>query len=173
MRFPGRWIAASAAVLLLGASAVAGTREPRFDHTKHARLFPNCTTCHAGAAAEEAAFWPSQTQCAGCHDGTVEKRVDWQPPVTKRPSNLKFTHARHAAEGLARQPGDSALQCTACHTENGSPRLPVVRAVLPQCLSCHQLEGPHVAVADTAGPICPVSLALATSLPRDRIPLVP
>jgi cytochrome c553 len=64
----------------------------RFDHWQHRKLFPSCTSCHAGAAERERGLWPSAAACSACHEGKVEKPVDWQPPRDLPATNLRFTH---------------------------------------------------------------------------------
>jgi hypothetical protein len=49
----------------------ARVEEKRFPHQKHARLFPECETCHAGImAGDTATNHPATSSCADCHDGT-------------------------------------------------------------------------------------------------------
>ena len=74
-----------------GVLLAQGTPGP-FDHLKHARLFPSCTVCHAGAEDPDSSMWPDSTACATCHDGSVQPRVSWHPPEAETPSNLKFVH---------------------------------------------------------------------------------
>src|SRR5262245_53594206 len=101
-------------VFLIGAlasgSALAWVAQQRFDHWQHRALFPSCVGCHAGAEEPQASLWPAVGNCADCHDGAIQKKVDWSPPPGPRASNLKFTHSSHAAEVIRATP-DSALRC--------------------------------------------------------------
>jgi len=87
-------------VVLLGAFSGAALRQDRdvFDHEKHQKVFPECTGCHAGIVEPGRPLYPSAESCANCHDGTVEKKVNWSAPPS-RPSNFRFTHAEHVQKG--------------------------------------------------------------------------
>lgn len=152
-----------------------GGARGRFPHTRHANLFPLCTTCHAGVVAQGQPVWPEPTQCTACHDGVVERRVSWQPRVGPRATNLRFTHDAHARAVLARRPSDSAVarNCTACHNERGAPRMAVRRAVVGQCLGCHRLQGAHFELPGEACATCHVPLTEAASLTREDIARFP
>ncbi|HEY0673273.1 MAG TPA: cytochrome c3 family protein [Longimicrobiales bacterium] len=108
--------------------------EQRFDHNKHANLFPLCTSCHEGIeTGAQAELYPSRESCANCHDGKVERKVDWQGPQ-RVASNLKFEHPEHFAEAK-----DS--DCAACHAKSpGAKRMNVVRAQAETCIACHQKD---------------------------------
>ena len=90
-------LAVTAALVALAASGSLGAKfaGDRFDHLKHRALFPSCTSCHTGIASAEqpgdTGVWPPAATCLTCHDGTVESRVDWEPPPAPR-TNLRFTH---------------------------------------------------------------------------------
>ena len=158
-RAPALALALLAAVLAGGAVAAgAGPGVERFSHVEHAGLFPTCTTCHAGAARDDAPLWPTSAGCASCHDGDVEPRVDWAPPTTAPASNVDFTHPAHRAEVLEEH-ADSTIACGACHTETGAPRMQVERAVVQQCLDCHGIRTAHLAAPDTACATCHLPLA--------------
>lgn len=168
------------ALVLLGAAllvAAGGSRlrqgpASSFDHAKHAKLFVNCGTCHAGVETPGQAPWPSPVACTSCHDGTVEKRVDWQPRSGPRPSNLRFDHRRHA--DLRRQRGDTTGSCSDCHADRGAQWMQVRGPRAPQCVSCHApAGGDHLALPDSACATCHVPLARATALPRERIAQLP
>ncbi|HTM32992.1 MAG TPA: hypothetical protein VL263_16890, partial [Vicinamibacterales bacterium] len=67
--------------------------EDRFGHARHNRLFPLCSTCHAGVTQPGQAVFPSPTACASCHDGVIQPRVTWQARTAGLPTrNLRFTH---------------------------------------------------------------------------------
>lgn len=143
----------------------------RFRHARHRNLFPLCTTCHAGVSEVGRSIWPDPAQCTACHDGVVKARVDWQPRTSPRVGNLRFTHEAHARAVTARNPADSALvrDCAACHNEQGTPRMAVQVAAVPQCIACHGLTAPHVDVPSEACATCHVPLAQATTLTRADI----
>lgn len=142
-----------------------------FDHPQHARLFPSCETCHAGAATPGAPWWPQATSCIECHDGVVAGQVTWAPRVGAAPTNLRFDHERHrralatsTAPGAAEPPS-----CITCHSRPGAPWMQVERAVIARCLDCHRSPMEHLAVPDTACASCHLSLAEAASLPPERV----
>jgi hypothetical protein len=157
--------------LLVGAGPrlVRFARSDHFDHAKHSKLFPTCVSCHAGVRDPGQAIFPAASSCASCHDGDVEKKVDWSPPDSVRPSNLRFAHQRHAEVIHKRRGADSALACTACHTEAGTDRMMVKRTISRQCLDCHGRTESHLAVPDSACATCHLPLSQARSLPDDRI----
>jgi hypothetical protein len=156
--------------LVLGAPELLGRPSAdRFDHAKHAKLFPSCESCHAGVSDPRLPDYPSTASCAECHDGQVEKTVDWLPPAIRQPSNLRFTHARHVELIRERRGADSSLACSSCHAEAGAERMSVKRTVSRQCLDCHGQREDHFAVADSACATCHLSLAEARSLPVERV----
>ena len=157
---------------LAGGTAMAWVTRDRFDHWQHRELFPSCVGCHAGAAEPNASLWPAQTNCADCHDGTIEERVDWAPPAAPRASNLKFTHQSHAEEVL-RHSADSALRCSACHTEPGADRMQVRPAVVRSCLDCHGIREAHLEAPDSACVSCHVPLVQAVRLTRTDVSRFP
>lgn len=166
----GRLTLALGLFLLLG---VAGSRalgqRDGFDHEQHRKLFPTCTSCHAGVLEPTRAVFPTTASCASCHDGEIEKRVDWQPRLEPRPTNLRFSHADHrewAAEEIGQ---DSSLSCSECHTPTGGSWMTVQRAITGQCLTCHGIKVAHLSAPDTACATCHLSLAEARSLPRERV----
>ena len=132
-----------AAVLLL---KLAGAQE-RFDHTKHANLFPLCTSCHEGIeTGAQADVFPSAESCASCHDGKVERKVTWSSPK-RVASNLKFEHKQHFDDA-----GDS--DCGSCHAAKpGARRMNVAHAKAETCIACHDEDkkaaGPVVHLAQT------------------------
>ncbi len=168
------WLVALGAGLslcfLVGPSAAQGPARG-FDHPQHAKLFPRCESCHAGAARADRSIWPAAQSCEACHDGTIEKRVEWAPRTQAVPSNLKFDHQRHgraAGPASTRAVGDTPT-CTSCHQPNGSRWMTTQRAIVGQCLSCHKLPSEHLAVADTACATCHLALVDAKSLTEARI----
>ncbi|MBW8771977.1 MAG: hypothetical protein JF590_01575 [Gemmatimonadetes bacterium] len=135
------------ALLLLAAAGTLGAQPgpDRFDHAKHAKLFPACVTCHAGAVDSTATLLPlPATACASCHDGKSVRSVDWTPRTGARPSNLNFVHQAHP----------KGAECLACHADPGTPWM-TVRAATPQgCFACHGTRTDHLAQADSTCSVC-------------------
>jgi hypothetical protein len=101
---------AVAARVLPAATGATARSEDRFQHSKHARLFPLCATCHAGVTQAGQPVLPNPAGCASCHDGVIQQRVAWQPRTVTLPTrNLRFTHEAHARAVTAKNPADSAL----------------------------------------------------------------
>ena len=142
-----------------------------FPHEKHATLFPLCTACHTGVVEPGASIWPTAAGCASCHDGEVQKTVEWEPRAGARHTNLRFDHRTHQRAAAEKHVADSALirNCTACHTAGTAPRMTVQRAVVAQCLDCHGLTGTHVDLPDDACSTCHVRLTDAPLLTRADI----
>ena len=86
----------AAVLLVTGALVAAAVMIDAFPHEQHATLFVRCETCHLGAAQAGKPLWPAATDCASCHNGTIEKPVSWTPRAGPLPSNLRFTHEAHA-----------------------------------------------------------------------------
>ena len=89
-----------APLILALASAVAplSAQQPdRFNHRQHAKVFPSCIACHAGAVDPAAPLLPTGQGCVNCHDGTIQRRVAWTAPALEA-NNLRFTHAEHRRE---------------------------------------------------------------------------
>lgn len=168
-----------AALLLVAASVMALPARAQersrgaagFDHAEHAKLFPSCESCHAGAARDAAPLWPPAAGCAECHDGTVAERVTWRPPTGPRATNLRFDHAGHrTAMSRSRAPGAAEpAGCASCHRQEGAPWMRVQRAVIARCLDCHRSPPEHLSVPDTACASCHLPLAQAASLPAERV----
>lgn len=144
----------------------------RFDHTKHAKVFPSCTACHAGAVNPAAPLLPSGAGCVNCHDGTVERRIQWTAPVPEA-NNLRFTHAEHSRRVRTKDGPDSTLACSSCHTPTGSGWMTVKLAVVPQCLDCHGVQTPHLAAPDTACATCHLPLSQAAALTAEDVKAFP
>jgi len=149
--------------------AVNRALQDRFDHWQHRNLFPSCLGCHAGAADPSRSLWPQAGDCKACHDGAVEKTVEWTPPTAPRASNLRFTHQRHAEEIAHARGADSTLGCVACHTAQGADRMKVQPAVAENCLSCHGIRTAHLSAPDTACATCHVPLVQAVRLTREQV----
>ncbi len=138
-----------------------GLDTAQFSHGKHAKLFPTCIVCHAGAADPSQPIFPDPTECAQCHDGKVEVRVPYAPPALPR-TNLKFTHAKHAA-GLE-QVGKAPAECINCHEQEGAPWMQIQFVALSQCFACHGVTAPHLQAPDTACARCHLPLPQAVKL---------
>jgi hypothetical protein len=141
-----------------------------FDHAEHASLFPTCTACHAGAEDAALPMWPSPAGCAACHDGEVEERVEWTGPAP-RTTNLRFTHAAHAAELLEDRQDTAA--CVDCHAPEGARWMTVERATVTSCLSCHGVAVTHLAAPDSACATCHLPLSDAATLTTGDIEAFP
>ena len=139
-------------VLAAGTAVRALVRPATFDHVAHAGLFPTCTSCHEGITRPDASLWPTASQCAACHDGTVAERVTWTPPTARPASNLRFTHETHRAAA-----GDT-IACADCHTRAGEPT-EIRWASARRCVACHGFEEAHLAIPATACATCHVRLA--------------
>ena len=159
------------ALLLALLAARVGAQQPAaFDHVQHRKLFPSCTTCHAGAERRDRALWPDAVSCATCHDGVIEKQVSWQPPEPMR-ANLKFDHLAHEQAALARPAAGGIARpgCVDCHAELGAPWMAVRPPIVTRCFSCHGLQTAHLAAPDSACVTCHVPLAQATRLRREDV----
>jgi len=158
-----------AGVLVAGAVAAVGHArgrmiQDRFDHWQHRAVFPSCAGCHAGASDPSLALWPAPADCQACHDGTVERTVEWRAPDQPRASNLRFTHRKHAERVVKAAAADSVLPCRACHIATGTDPMQVRRAVVPNCFSCHGIRASHFEAPDTACSTCHLPLVQAVRL---------
>lgn len=162
-------LGAVAALLLLTATVARGVAKDGFDHEQHRKLFPSCSSCHAGVTDPSLPLLPSAASCADCHDGEIEEAVDWQPSTEARPSNLRFGHAEHQTATREKRGVDSTLVCAECHTPAGKGWMTVERAVTGQCLDCHGIRVAHYTAPDTACATCHLTLAEAVTLPRARV----
>jgi hypothetical protein len=174
MKAPRRSLVPAILTAVVAVTGVAAARMlprvDRFSHEQHARLFPSCTSCHAGVQTG-ASPWPAPAACATCHDGVVERRTDWTAPAELPRTNLRFDHQRHAGE-LGRRgtiSPDSAWRCVTCHVRAGAPRMQVSLAVNGSCLSCHGITTPHLSAPDSACATCHLPLARVDRLTREDI----
>ena len=158
-------------VLLAGVLALrVAQAQDSFNHWQHRTLFPTCTGCHVGVYQEQESLWPTAAGCASCHDGTIERRVDWRPPNQLPRTNLRFTHPGHAE--AVRSRSDSAVSCAVCHSV-GPDRMRVRLAVVERCLDCHGIRTAHLAAPDTACATCHVTLARASRLTPEEVARLP
>ena len=151
--------------VILVAAGTASGQTPQFDHGKHARVFPTCVGCHAGAAEVNAALYPDSGVCASCHDGTIQKRVPYLPPDSLR-TNLRFSHLGH----LAKVPTAS---CSSCHQEVNAPWMHVGLPVVTRCFTCHGIRAAHLDAPDTACATCHYALPQAVRLARADVAKFP
>src|SRR5262245_18256787 len=154
--------------LLLAASIIAPP-DTGFDHKVHAKFFPLCSTCHAGATDGRSALWPDPASCAKCHDGKIQPAVSWKPPPGPSPTNLRFTHRDHLAVYKRAKPGINRPECSDCHTTPGAPWMTVQRTASGQCLQCHGITADHFAAPDTACATCHVPLATVAGFTREDV----
>lgn len=161
---------AGAALFVIAAALMMklGGAQPRFDHELHARLFPVCGSCHEGIeSGDVAAMYPSAQDCAQCHNGKDEEKIEWSGPQ-RVASNLKFVHADHFESA-------GEKDCEACHASKpGAQYMSVARARPETCLACHtdgqQGAGPVVHYAQTNDCAqCHVPLRAATGLGTAQI----
>lgn len=134
--------------LVVGASAAwAAFRSlAPFPHLEHEGVFPTCIGCHIGIqTGERDDYYPPPSDCANCHDGTTEERVEWTGPV-RAASNLNFDHVRHVT--LVQASGDSTA-CASCHQQaDRTERMAVGRPRPETCIECHAHEASmHLAEA--------------------------
>ncbi len=148
-------------IALLVAARAAAQQPQRFDHLKHASLFPTCAACHAGVDQPNQPLWPDSAQCAACHDGEVQPRVPWQYPESLR-TNLRFSHAAHRAVSA----GATSPACMDCHGEIGARWMAVKPPVVTRCFACHGLKTEHLAATDADCATCHLPLAQASRLTR-------
>ncbi|HVX88509.1 MAG TPA: cytochrome c3 family protein [Gemmatimonadales bacterium] len=116
----------------------------RFDHPKHAKLFPSCVGCHAGAVQAGASLLPDPVRsCGTCHDGRDQREVTWTPRQGPRASNLAFDHLKHPKNA----------ECLSCHAA-GAGWLQVGAAKPTECFACHGTRTEHLAQADSTCGVC-------------------
>jgi hypothetical protein len=156
------------ALLGAGGRLAARITSDGFDHGQHRRVFPTCQGCHAGAEDSTRSIWPAAADCATCHDGVIEKKVDWSPPTGPRPSNLRFSHRGHGAKAAESLPRDSVV-CTSCHLAERATWMRVKRSEVRRCLTCHEIRTEHLATGNTACDTCHLTLAQATTLPSEQV----
>ena len=153
-------IALTSAGWALGHARTA--QEKRFPHAKHARLFPECETCHEGVmTGDSATRYPAPISCEDCHDGTRQKRVAWNGHAVA-PSNLNFSHPKHHREASKDTP---ALDCRTCHGVGGANTfMSVARATPELCIGCHTHKANGHLTEDPPCLRCHAPLARATRL---------
>ncbi len=154
--------------LSLMASPLRAQSDGPFPHSKHARLFPLCSSCHVGIAiGDQFRSFPSQSLCASCHDGTIKPRVQWTPPPRRVNSFLVFTHQQHAATA-------KVTACESCHAPGGTTAwMNVARAAPAQCISCHT-HGTGTHFGDTSPcATCHRTLATAAGLTDAQVAALP
>ncbi len=168
----GRRLALLLALVAVSIPAAASAQSGggRFPHARHEGLFPLCVGCHRGIESGVAAdVFPPAELCARCHDGQSRPRVA-VPARTHTPSNLHFSHQRHATASAA---GGRAPECVACHRAPGeSGAMNVGRPVQRDCAVCHTAAAGHIDSRVDCRQ-CHVALTQATSLAAERIAAFP
>lgn len=162
-----------AGLLLAGAGALLSLGGGEgFPHDRHAGLFPVCLGCHAGIATGDpaAVYSVRPSECARCHDGEREPRVDWEGPPP-RASNLDFSHPAHVDE--AERHGE-ATECGTCHrVSEAAGRMEVTAASAERCLSCHAHEAPAHLAAETDCLTCHRTLVASGELSVGQVARFP
>ncbi|MGA2383338.1 MAG: cytochrome c3 family protein [Gemmatimonadales bacterium] len=143
-----------------------------FPHARHEKLFTTCDACHAGiASGDTASMLPPPELCAGCHNGDMARRVDWQPHQW-RATNLALDHTPHVAMFVGME-GGAETACQRCHARADSlPFMDVGRARPERCLGCHG-EGAPTHLAQQQCQPCHVTLHEATGLTAADIAAFP
>jgi Doubled CXXCH motif (Paired_CXXCH_1) len=154
---------------LVVAASIIASPDTGFDHQVHAKLFPLCSTCHAGVTESRASLWPTPESCAQCHDGKIQPAVRWQPPMGPSPTNLRFSHGDHLAVYRRAKPGTNRPTCSDCHSPAGASWMTVRRTVSRQCLECHGITADHFAAPDTACATCHMPLATVAGFTREHV----
>jgi hypothetical protein len=167
LAFPLMMLAAISATAAGQVYARVGA-EP-FPHQKHARLFPTCNGCHAGVTSGEAsAVMPPPSSCAECHDGTIQKRVNYSAP-TPRHDFLRFVHRDHAARVEA-----SGRECQSCHAaQPGAAWMNVRRATPESCQSCHTHRAAGHLAPDSRCATCHVAVTRSRTLTTAHLAALP
>ena len=159
--------------LALTAKRAAGQEALRqrraFPHERHAKLFPTCTACHAGATTgNPAQMMPPPASCAECHNGVDSKRVRYDAPVTRH-DFLRFSHAEHGS-----QVAKEGRECTACHgAKSAAPGMEVVHASPASCQGCHAHRTSDHFAPESRCTTCHIALARTTTLTVDNIAAIP
>lgn len=159
---------ATVGLLLAAFGWSRASHEPGFDHARHARVFPSCLGCHAGAAEAGKSLWPEPSNCSSCHDGTVQPAVRWRS-AREYPTNLRFSHAKHPVRIAPAMGRDTLLSCGTCHQAEKGGWMQVVRPTSATCLTCHAPRQEHLTLPDSACATCHLTLASAPRLTVDRI----
>ncbi|MFV1988667.1 MAG: cytochrome c3 family protein, partial [Gemmatimonadota bacterium] len=161
------WMGALVIAILTGLAATGVSSlmsADRFDHSEHAGLFVSCGSCHSSNDTGALVTTVTDVECALCHDGTREDRVDWTAPE-RRATNLRFSHPVHERE--VSSVGDEAIGCAGCHGTGGEAFMDVAAAQPAGCVDCHAPEAPsHL---ETSCEACHVPLAEATGVSTVRI----
>ncbi len=146
----------AAAIVAAGATLVLGRPAPgqpiAFNHRVHTEeLGMDCTDCHQHVLSGQRATIPNIAVCADCHEEAQTESPDeallvesigkqelipWVR-VTWVPSDVYFSHRRHAALG--------EISCATCHGEvEGREQpltRPLVRLTMDGCIECHERQG--------------------------------
>ncbi len=144
---------------LVAAAWVGGQARDTFPHSRHEGLFPSCLGCHEGIASGAAgSIYPEARACAGCHDGTLIRRVNWSRPTEPPPSNMSFSHPTHFS--ITGDDSDPQGACSLCHEQpEQSGRMAVGPPQPDACLMCHEGDSHLAADRDCLQCHVPVSQA--------------
>lgn len=163
-----RRLAVALLIALASPAAVVSQQPAGFPHSAHAKLFPLCSSCHAGITAGDASkSFPAPTLCASCHDGTIKPRVRWTPPAPHGAELLTFTHRAHGITA-------KDVACESCHARGSEARwMNVGRATPELCIGCHAHQAPaHLAETNKCS-TCHRPLASASALSDARVAGLP
>lgn len=135
-----------------------------FPHARHARLFLMCSSCHTGIPTGDAArSFPPVALCGACHDGTVQPRVQWAPPVRSGAGLLVFSHPVHLTKA-------KDVTCESCHALADSNQwMNVAHAVPERCISCHAHGASAHLADDNVCATCHRTLTSAVALTDARV----
>jgi hypothetical protein len=160
-----------AAPVLMAQSAAAPSAvqtTATFPHAKHDKLFPQCSSCHAGVpAGDRAAAFPDSALCGQCHNGRDQKKVTWAVPH-RTATLLRFSHTRHNEVV-----GATGTQCTTCHADKGAKWMHVERATMERCQSCHTHKTSEHLGAENRCSTCHLTLVQSKELSAARISAFP
>ena len=179
MRTPLRAIACAVLATTVASAARAQDIAPdTFPHARHAKVFPTCTGCHTGIRTGDLQrTFPSPTVCAGCHDGTIQRRVNWTPRPVRSGGLLAFSHPAHIAASntaadsaaAAARRVDDAVTCVRCHAPDTTTWMSVRLPVQDVCRSCHTHAAPAHLADESKCAKCHRPLASAPGVAESRV----
>jgi len=153
-----------AIALITAGGLLSLPRTESFPHARHAGLFPSCLGCHEGIDSGDttAIYSVTPQRCGACHNGSIQPEVEWTTP-SRRPSNLKFTHAEHPK-----------LECKNCHqTPGATEEMDIQFAAVDRCLVCHAPTADGHQAMGVSCDQCHVTLADAEDLTDSQIAALP
>ena len=124
-------------VLIAMALQASDVTRDAFSHKAHAPLKLKCALCHAGAAKEERAGFPTVAQCRTCHTDMGDRTIPSERKY-RVPDFVFFSHRDHAA---------ASLECAGCHGEvyQTADMKPARPALMYACVNCHKEHKASVA----------------------------